>query len=272
MEEAAAYHSGVNGKDALLARRAEFMYNFFDYDNDRERVRTRFLEEANKRTTLKDIGEALDKFMLDEKAKGLTFMNAENNDSLPKSATQDSSSFELSWTGRIFKDTDPLKPLLLDDASPLDSMPEDKDTPYRDIIDRIKHEDQHTDYSAGTLTDEQRTEIALFHSFKQDPYFKHFLHNHLRQFAEDIDEGILNFPEGPFTKHVTDIPKFDRINLYDFRRALPQKEREAKLDASGAAWGFGKRKTSRAVARVKPGQGAIHINGMPMLEYFSLPS
>ena len=55
MEEAAAYHSGVNGKDALLARRAEFMYNFFDYDNDRERVRTRFLEEANKRTTLKDI-------------------------------------------------------------------------------------------------------------------------------------------------------------------------------------------------------------------------
>lgn len=129
MEEAAAYHSGVNGKDALLARRAEFMYNFFDYDNDRERIRTRFLEEANKRTTLKDIGEALDKFMLDEKAKGLTYMNAENNDSLPKSATQDSSSFELSWTGRIFKDTDPLKPLLLDDASPSTACPRTKTLP-----------------------------------------------------------------------------------------------------------------------------------------------
>lgn len=63
--------------------------------------------------------------------------------------------------------------------------------------------------------------MALFHSFKQDPFFKHFLYNHMRQFAEDIDEGILNFPEGPFTKDVTDFAKFDRINLYDFRRALP---------------------------------------------------
>jgi ribosomal protein S9 len=82
----------------------------------------------------------------------------------------------------------------------------------------------------------------------------------------------LNFPDGPYTKSLGDIPKFERINLYDFRRALPQKEREAKLDASGAAWGFGKRKTSRAVARVKPGKGIININGMSMLDYFSIPS
>ena len=68
------------------------------------------------------------------------------------------------------------------------------------------------------------------------------------------------------------MPKFDRINLYDFRRALPMKDREAKLDSTGAAWGSGKRKTSRAVARVKPGKGTININGMPMLEYFVLPS
>ena len=114
--------------------------------------------------------------------------------------------------------------------------------------------------------------MALFHSFKQDPYFKHFLYNHLRQYAEDIDEGILNFPEGPFTRDLTDVPKFDRINLYDFRRALPQKEREAKLDSKGASWGFGKRKTSRAVVRVKPGKGVININGVPMLDYFTLAS
>ena len=50
------------------------------------------------------------------------------------------------------------------------------------------------------------------------------------------------------------------------------KDREAKLDSTGAAWGSGKRKTSRAVARVKPGKGTININGMPMLEYFVLPS
>jgi hypothetical protein len=122
------------------------------------------------------------------------------------------------------------------------------------------------------LTNDQRSEIALFHSFKQDPYYKHFLRNHLRQFAEDIDESILNFPEGPYTKSVSDIKKFERINLYDFRRALPQKERKAQLDSQGAAWGFGKRKTSHSVVRVKPGKGVINVNGMPMLDYFSIPS
>lgn len=86
-----------------------------------------------------------------------------------------------------------------------------------------------------------------------------------------MDEGILNFPDGPYTKSIGDQAKFERINLYDFRRALPQKEREAKLDANGAAWGFGKRKTSRSVVRVKPGKGLININGVSMLDYFSLP-
>ena len=87
-----------------------------------------------------------------------------------------------------------------------------------------------------------------------------------------MDEGVLNFPEGPYTKDVGDVPKFDRINLYDFRRALPQKDREAKLDANGASWGFGKRKTSHSVARVKPGKGVININGKNMLDYFTLAS
>lgn len=272
LEEAAHIYDGPHGKDAMFKRRAEFMYSYFDYDNDRSRVRERFINDLHKKITLKEIGEQLDKFLLDERAEGLRFLDITKDDKTVKSAAKDSSNFEMSWTGRIFKDTDPLKPNLLDDASSLDGMPEDFDTPYRDILDRIKHEDERTDYSRGSLSQEQKTEIALFHSFKQDPYFKHFLYNHLRQFSEDQDEGILNFPEGPFTKSSTDFPKFDRINLYDFRRALPQKEREAKLDGSGAAWGFGKRKTSHAVVRVKPGKGLININGMSMLDYFTLPS
>lgn len=54
--------------------------------------------------------------------------------------------------------------VLLDDDSSLDNMPEGGDTPYRDILDRIKYEDSRTDYSI--LTPDQRTEISLFHSFK----------------------------------------------------------------------------------------------------------
>ncbi len=40
----------------------------------------------------------------------------------------------------------------MDDPSPLDGLPQDVDTPYRDIIDRIKYEDERTDYSAQQLT------------------------------------------------------------------------------------------------------------------------
>jgi len=44
--------------------------------------------------------------------------------------------------------------------------------------------------------------------------------------------------------------KFDRINLFDFRRTLPHKEKQAILDKKGRAWGSGKRKNAIAVAYV----------------------
>ncbi len=43
------------------------MFNYEDYDNDRMKVRKRFIDEINKKTTLEDIGKALDKFIVDEK-------------------------------------------------------------------------------------------------------------------------------------------------------------------------------------------------------------
>lgn len=116
-------------------------------------------------------------------------------------------------------------------------------------------------------------EIALFHSMKQDPFFKHYLYNHMRQFAEHSDDTMLNFASGGgFDDKVYDHVKFDRINVYDFRRQLPQQEREPIIDSKGHAWGYGKRKASKSVVRLKPGNGKITINGMPMLSYFHYPS
>jgi len=60
--------------------------------------------------------------------------------------------------------------------------------------------------------------------------------------------------------------------LFDFRRTLPQKEREAKLDSSGKAWGSGKRKNAIAVANVTAGSGKVTVNGKPLLDYFLQPS
>ena len=125
----------------------------------------------DRQVTLKDIGEKLDQFILDEKAAGFQYMDPSKPSHGPNAtiatAAKDLTSLDLTWTGRLFKDLDPLKPLLLDDpSSELDQMPEGVDTPYRDILERIKYEDERTDYSQKTLTADQRTEMALFHSFK----------------------------------------------------------------------------------------------------------
>jgi len=70
---------------------------------------------------------------------------------------------------------------------------------------------------------------------------------------------------------IYDHVKFDKLNLYDFRRNLPMKEREAKIDSKMRAYGFGKRKRSNAIAVVLPGRGKITINGKPLLQSLFMP-
>lgn len=114
-------------------------------------------------------------------------------------------------------------------------------------------------------------EISLFHSMKQDPYYKHYLANRLSQHAEEEDEQNLNMFSTLEKQDIYDYVKFDRINLFDFRRNLPQKDREARIDSKMRAYGYGKRKTSRAMAQVLPGTGKIHVNGKPLLESLFMP-
>lgn len=44
------------------------MYNYLDYRHDRYKVRERFLNEMNKKTTIEDIGFILDEFVLSSKS------------------------------------------------------------------------------------------------------------------------------------------------------------------------------------------------------------
>jgi hypothetical protein len=60
---------------------------------------------------------------------------------------------------------------------------------------------------------------------------------------------MLGFPTSHLQKEdLYDHAKFDRLNLYDFRRNLPMKDREARIDTKCRAYGYGKRKKSRAIA------------------------
>jgi hypothetical protein len=98
IEEGLAY---ARDKDARTKNRADFMFSQFDYDNDRSRVRQRFLDEMNKKTTLQDIGESLDKMLIDEKAAGIQFWDPSETEKV-KSASKDKTNVELSWAGNLF--------------------------------------------------------------------------------------------------------------------------------------------------------------------------
>ena len=83
LREKEALYGGPRGLDQMIKTRAEFMYNFADYENDRARVRQRLMDEQSKRTTLKDIGEMLDKFIIDERGEGARFIGQAKDDKQP---------------------------------------------------------------------------------------------------------------------------------------------------------------------------------------------
>ena len=137
-------------------------------------------------------------------------------------------------------------------------------------MSKIKFEDAMRDHSIGTLTPEEHQEIALFHTMRQDPFYKHHLRTHLSKFADNMTNALDAYKPG--NGSTDDFTKYDRINLFDFRRTLPQKKRESQLDSTGRAWGFGKRKASQAIVNVRAGTGRIMVNGKPFIQYFHSPS
>ena len=140
----------------------------------------------------------------------------------------------------------------------------------KDIVEEVKFRDQLRDHSIGSLTPEEHQEIALFHTMRQDPFYRHHLRTHLSRFAENKNMSSLN-ALNPTNESPDDFIKNDRINLFDFRRTLPQKERESKLDVVGRAWGKGKRKEAVATVNLKAGTGRITVNGKPFIQYFHEP-
>uniref|UniRef100_A0A7S3FVD1 Ribosomal protein S9 n=1 Tax=Strombidium rassoulzadegani TaxID=1082188 RepID=A0A7S3FVD1_9SPIT len=101
---------------------------------------------------------------------------------------------------------------------------------------------------------------------KQDPFFKHYIYNNIRHYAEEEDDFNLNYANKMREKlDIYDHAKFDKLNLFDFRRNMPRKVKEAKIDSKMQAYGYGFRKTAKAIAMVRPGTGRIYVNGKPLL-------
>lgn len=59
--------------DAWLKPRLSFMFNYLDYESDRDTTRARFTNEMHRKSTIEDIGGLLDVLTLDSKAKVADF-------------------------------------------------------------------------------------------------------------------------------------------------------------------------------------------------------
>mmetsp|Transcript_42729 Transcript_42729/g.65610 ORF Transcript_42729/g.65610 Transcript_42729/m.65610 type:complete len:433 (+) Transcript_42729:720-2018(+) len=101
--------------DRLRKERIDHMFNYADFDADRTRARTKFLHEMNKRSSLADIGEHLDKLVIDEKARNLEHYDLSQRDEVPYYAKQDLSADDFKWSGKLNKIMDPKTPLFLED-------------------------------------------------------------------------------------------------------------------------------------------------------------
>lgn len=99
-----------------MSGKIDYMYNYLDFDHEREEVRRKFLQEMNKRTTLADIGETLDKLVIDSKAANWKHYKLnEHWNTQPERASKDYSSEDFKWSGKLLRMMDPKHPLFIDD-------------------------------------------------------------------------------------------------------------------------------------------------------------
>jgi small subunit ribosomal protein S9 len=254
--------------DREIDEKFDFMYNVLDYDSDRTKVRDQFLKDVTKRSSLADIGETLDKLTVASKAANYQYYKAsEHHDAYPQRASRDFVSTE--WSAKLCRSTDPYSPSWLENPESNYAKPETTANKMEEIVDKVQYADVERDHSYQALSQDEKTEISLYHSLRQDAFFKHYLRHHMREVAEHEAEGavdMLKVDEPIHDNLFADHMRFDRLNLYDFRRNLPMQSRESKIDSKSRAYGYSRRKKARALVRVEPGKGRIMVNGKPMLQ------
>ena len=162
-EKAAIYEQ----QDKWMGDKIDYMYNYLDFDHERETVRRKFLQEMNKRTTLQDIGESLDKMVIDSKAANWKHYSlAEHWNTQPERASKDYSSEDFKWSGKLLRMMDPKHPLFIDDPKQIAQNDENIQKKLTKVYEQVKYNDEQRDYSAAALTQDEKNEIALFHSMK----------------------------------------------------------------------------------------------------------
>ena len=131
-----------------------------------------------------------------------------------------------------------------------------------------------TTFDVSELTSGMKREIELFRYVKNEPYFRHYLTNELRFYADRMNDhfatiysGITGLGTRPNDYYQFDLPQIDK-----FKREIYQQTSNEPVLYNGKAFGSGKRKKARALAVIKEGNGKISINRKTFIEYFGTTS
>ena len=57
-----------------------------------------------------------------------------------------------------------------------------------EIMKRVEEENAARDNSYAALNEEEKSELSLFHSLKQDPYYKHHIKHWMRHRADELND------------------------------------------------------------------------------------
>lgn len=245
------------------------MYNHYDFDSDRSHVRNEILQKRQHKGSVEEVVRLLDHICIQERAMQFASPESTLFGETPYYAAKDVDGRDFTWSDAILKEEEAVRPNYMEDEEKLRMVGEMKEEVYRDAVAEVDFEDERTDHSVNNLTKNEKKQMQLFHYLKQDPYYKHYIKNYMRMESEFEFDSLAMYPHAFPGFKPQDYVDFDRVNLLDFRRQIPQLDRKAEI-YNGYSWGYGKRKTAVALAAVKPGSGKITINRRPLLKYFTI--
>lgn len=181
-----------SGQEGTINDNLKIMYDYLDNDNDRTYIRQKIEDKEMRQTTIKDIGETLDKFMLESKA---FFDDTDLIDKDgPDLGKEHLSNHHFLWTNGFVKENSVGLPKVFDpyEADPNNGHQEKDryDNNYSDYIlqDKVVDYDRNRDHSMNSISKDEKYEMDLFKTMKRDPYFNHYIFNKFRLQAERFNE------------------------------------------------------------------------------------
>lgn len=109
---------------------------------------------------------------------------------------------------------------------------------------------------------------TIYRIIRSDSYHRHFLENHLRIFADDLNAGFLTTKGNLSGIAGNKIIPWEYVSVIKQQIMFKRDDQASNIDKLGRAYGAGRRKTSGAQCWIWPGIGRITVNGKSLIEYF----